>query len=171
MPRRHGDAERRTVSAGLRSARERVIQTLAFETGGLLLVAPLYALASGSGAAASFGLVAALAVAVMVWAALFNTVFDLIEHRLCGRVASARPHRLRLLHALLHEASAAAVTWPLIVALTDLSWAQALVADLGLTLAYAGYAYFFHLGYDRLRPVVPASSREAARAAATCWPK
>jgi uncharacterized membrane protein len=33
----------------------------------------------------------------------------------------------------------------------------ALVVDLGLTVVYAGYAYAFHLAYDRLRPVAPAS--------------
>jgi uncharacterized membrane protein len=45
------------------------------------------------------------------------------------------------------------VTWPVIVAMTGLSWGEALLAELGLTLAYAGYAYLYHLGYDRLRPV------------------
>jgi uncharacterized membrane protein len=58
-----------------------------------------------------------------------------------------------VLHALLHEASAAVLTWPAIVAMTGLSWSAALGADIGLTLAYALYAYAFHLVYDACRPL------------------
>lgn len=137
----------------LRSARERMLQTLAFEAGGLLLVAPLFALATGHGSGESFALVAAVSVAVMLWAALYNTVFDVVEHRLTGRVASDRPHGLRTLHALGLEASAALVTTPLIWALTDLGWWQALAVDLALGAAYAAWGYAFHWGWDRLRPV------------------
>lgn len=143
----------------LRSGRERLIQTLAFEAGGLLLVAPLYAVVSGSGQGESFALIAALSAAVMAWSALFNTAFDIAERRLAGRVASERPERWRLVHAVLHEATAVIVTWPLIVAMTGLSWAAALLADLGLTAVYAVYAYVFHRVYDDWRPV----QRTAAR--------
>ncbi len=141
------------AGAPIRSARERVVQTLGFEAGGLLLVAPLYGLASGSDTGESFALVAALALVVMTWAALYNTAFDLVEHRLTGRVASARPERWRIVHALGHEASAVVVTWPVIVAVTGMGWRAALMADIALTLAYAAYAYVFHRVYDRLRPV------------------
>jgi uncharacterized membrane protein len=58
-------------------------------------------------------------------------------------------------HAVLHEATAIVVTCPVIFAMTPLGWADALLADLGLTLVYAAYAYVFHLGFDRLRPVRP----------------
>ncbi len=139
---------------GLRSVRERAIQTLAFEAGGLLLVAPLYALVCGAGAGASFTLITVLALVGMGWAALYNTAFDRVEHRLTGRVASDRPERWRVVHAVGHEATAVVVTWPVIVLLTGLSWWAALVADLGLALVYAAYAYGFHRLYDRMRPVV-----------------
>lgn len=141
------------VSGGLRSARERMVQTLAFEGLGLLLVAPLYAAATGSGGSESFVVVAAVSVAVMLWAALYNTVFDLVEWRSTGRVASDRPHGLRTLHALGLEISSVIVTTPLIWALTDLGWWQALAVDIGLAAAYAVYGYAFHWAYDRLRPV------------------
>jgi uncharacterized membrane protein len=58
-----------------------------------------------------------------------------------------------VLHAVGLEATSALVTWPLIVAVTGLGWLEALVADFGLTLAYALYGYLFHLAFDRLRPV------------------
>lgn len=140
-------------AVAVRSARERAIQTLWFEALGVAVVAPLYALAAGSSVASSTSLLIALSLAVMLWSAVFNTAFDRLEARWVGRRASDRPQRWRVLHALLHEASAVLVTWPLIVALTDLGWGRALVADLALTLTYAAYAYLFHLGFDRLRPV------------------
>lgn len=147
-----------TPPTGLRSPRERLVQTLCFEGIGLLLVAPLYALATGSHTADSFAMVAAVSVAVMVWAALYNTVFDVVERRLTGRVASDRPHGLRTLHAVGLELSSIVVTTPLIWALTDLGWWGALAADLGLATAYAAYGYLFHWAYDRLRPVPPADA-------------
>jgi uncharacterized membrane protein len=142
-----------TVSGGLRSTRERVVQTLWFEAIGLLVIAPLYAAVAGAGLKESYAMVAVVSVVVMCWSAVFNTLFDRLELRLTGRVASARPHRLRLVHAALHELTAVAVTWPVIWAMTSLTWTEALVADLGLTLAYTAYAYVFHIVFDRLRPV------------------
>lgn len=138
---------------GLRSARERVVQTLCFEGIGLLLVAPLYAWVSGAHTGESFAMVAAVSVAVMLWAALYNTVFDVVERRTTGRVASDRPHRLRTLHAIGLEVTSVVVTTPVIWAMTDLGWWGALLADLGLAAVYSAYAYLFHWGYDRLRPV------------------
>jgi uncharacterized membrane protein len=138
---------------GLRNARERLHQTLCFEIGGLLLVAPPLALLAGTRMRDSLALVAVLTLLMMVWSTLFNAVFDLVEHRHGGRLASQRPQWLRAVHALLHEASAAVVTCPTIVAMTGLSWSAALVADLGITLAYALYTYLFHRVYDNCRPL------------------
>lgn len=149
--------------AGLRTPRERLIQTLWFEGVGLLLVAPAYAAVTGAGLGDSFRLVVALSVAVMCWAALYNTVFDRVEHRRTGRVASDRPHGLRTVHAIGLEVSSVLVTWPLVWALTDLGWWRALAADLGLSVVYAAYGYVFFWGFDRLRPVRPAPGEAPVR--------
>jgi uncharacterized membrane protein len=137
----------------LRSRRERLAQSLWFEGLGVLVVAPLYALVSGTAMQESLWLIAVLSLAVLAWSAAYNSAFDVVEARLVARVASLRPHRWRMVHAVGLETSAALVTWPLIVALTPWSWMQALLADVGLSLAYAVYGYLFHLGFDRLRPV------------------
>jgi uncharacterized membrane protein len=137
----------------MRTRRERVIQTLWFEALGLAIVTPLFAHFAGTPADESVALLGALSVTVMCWSMLYNTGADWIEYRVAGRVASDRPHGLRVLHALGHEATSVVVTWPFIVALTGFGWQDALLADIGLTLAYAVYGYAFHLGFDRLRPV------------------
>jgi uncharacterized membrane protein len=137
----------------IRNLRERVIQTLWFELLGLALVAPLFALFSGASAGDSFTLLLMLAIVVTLWSGLYNSAFDLAELSLAGRVASERPHRWRVLHTIGLETSAIALTWPLVVTFTALGWREALLADIGLTLAYVAYGYVFHLGFDRLRPV------------------
>jgi uncharacterized membrane protein len=137
----------------LRSRRERVIQTLWFEALGLALVSPLFAQFVGGSSAESLLVLAVLSVAVAGWSALYNAAVDWVELRCADRVASDRPHRWRLVHAVGLEVTAALLTWPLIVALTPLGWLDALVADIGLTVAYTVYGYLFHLAFDRLRPV------------------
>ena len=141
------------METGLRSARERVIQTLWFEGVGLVVVAPLYALVAASPVGESVAVVAAVSVVVAVWAALYNMLFDVVERRRTGRVASDRPHALRTAHAVGLEASAVIVSCPVIWAMTPLGWWGALLADLGLTVAYVVYGYAFHWVFDRLRPV------------------
>lgn len=139
----------------LRSTRERVIQTLAYEAGGLCLSVPLASLVGGGTAGEAFVLMLALSLAVLVWSPVHNTVFDLADLRLSGRLASDRPQRWRVVHAISQEATTLAVTLPILMGLGGLSFGAALLADLGLTLLYTAYAYVFHLVYDRLRPVRP----------------
>jgi uncharacterized membrane protein len=146
----------------LRSPRERLIQTVAYELGGLCLSVPLVAVVGGGSTGEAFTLMLALSVAVLIWSPIHNTVFDWLDLRLSGRVASDRPQRWRLVHAASHEASTVVVTLPILIWLGGLGLWAALLADLGLTLLYAVYAYVFHLVYDRLRPVRPTGARRAA---------
>lgn len=139
----------------LRTARERVIQTLAYEAGGLAVAIPLYALAFGTEADESAFVLAAVSVAMMIWSLNHNTLFDLVEWRMIRRVASDRPHSQRVLHALSHEVTAAVVTVPILMVLGDLGFGEALLADIGLSVVYTLYAYVFHWIYDRLRPIQP----------------
>jgi uncharacterized membrane protein len=146
----------------LRSPRERAIQTVAYEAGGLCLSVPLVVLFGGGTTGQAFVLMLALSAAVLVWSPIHNTVFDWIDFRLTGRLASDRPQRWRLVHAASHEASTVVMTLPILIWLGGLSVGEALLADLGLTLLYAAYAYVFHLVYDRLRPMRPAGQGSAA---------
>lgn len=137
----------------LRSPLERAIQTLSYEAGGLCLSVPLVAALGGGSGGDALVLMLALSAAVLVWSPLHNSLFDWADLRFSGRLASDRPQRWRLVQALSQEASTLVVTLPVLMALTGLSLSAALLAELGLTLLYALYAYVFHLVYDRLRPV------------------
>jgi uncharacterized membrane protein len=137
----------------LRTFRERILQTIAFEAGGIALVGPAYALVFGASAPETLTIVLALSLAAMVWSPMHNSAFDWLDLRLTGRVASDRPQKLRLIHALSHEVTVMVVTLPMLMALGGHSFAAALLVDIGFSLAYAAYAYVFHMVYDRWRPV------------------
>lgn len=137
----------------LRSLRERVFQTLSYEAGGLLLAAPLYSLILDETGTTSVILLVSLSLAVLIWSPIHNSLFDLADFRLTGRVASDRPHGLRLLHAVSHELTSCLVTTPIIMFMSDFGFWNALAVDVGLTLLYTAYAYIFHILYDWMRPV------------------
>lgn len=137
----------------LRSPRERLLQSLLFELGGLLIAAPLYQCIAGTGAADSFALVAAIAVVVALWSPVHNTAFDAAEFWLVRRVASDRPQALRILHAASHELSSMLVSVPVILAMTLYDLVEALLVDVGLSAVYTVYAFVFHNLFDLWRPV------------------
>ena len=151
-------------SPQLRSFRDRLRQIVLFEVGGLALVTPPFAWASGTSMTESAGLLALLALIAALWNSVFNTGFDWLEGRLTGRTADRRPFRLRILHAVGFEGGLLILTLPVIVLWTGLGWAEALVADLALAATYVVYAFAFNLAYDRLFPIQPAR-RSAVRCA------
>jgi uncharacterized membrane protein len=142
----------------VRSRRERFVQTACFEVVGIALVAPIYAAAFGSALDQGVALIALLSIVVLVWSPIHNTAFDLVEWSWTRRMASDRPHWLRLVHAVSHEVTAVSLTCPILLWGAGHSLAEALALNVGLTIAYAIYAYFFHLAYDIVRPVRPHSS-------------
>lgn len=138
----------------MRSTAERVRQTLYFELGGIGIVTPLYSALTGASFSEGAVLMVAISVGCVIWSPLHNTIFDFVDLRLSGRVASDRPQFLRVVHAVSHEGTAACVSLPLLIWLGGMSVWDALFAEFLLTLFYAAYAYVFHLAFDRLWPVV-----------------
>lgn len=142
----------------MRTPRERAMQTLGYELGGWLIATPIYGLVTGQSMAESLALMVAVTVAMLVWSPFHNTVFDHVDLRLTGRVASDRPHRLRIVHACSHEATSIIVTLPVIMAVGGHGFVDGVLVDVGLTLIYAVWAYVWHLAYDMVRPVGRANS-------------
>jgi uncharacterized membrane protein len=137
----------------LRSVRERWLQVGAYELVGLAVVAPLYGVFFDGGASEGALLIIALFLPEVLWSVVHNWLFDRAEWRFRHRVASDRPHRWRIIHAISHEVSAAMVTLPVIMIVTGHGVWQALIIDIWLGVFYGLYAYLFHIVYDRLRPV------------------
>lgn len=137
----------------LRSFADRLRQIALFEVGGLLLITPPFTWASGVPLSESIGLLAVLALMASLWNGAYNTAFDWSEGRLTGRTADIRPLSLRILHAVGFEGGLLIMTLPVIVWWTQMGWLEALIADIGLAIAYTLYALLFNLGYDRLFPI------------------
>lgn len=137
----------------LRSVRDRIRQVVLFELGGLALVTPPFAWASGVPLSDSIGLLALISLLAAAWNAAYNTCFDRIEAKLAGRPADRRPLPLRVAHAIGFEGGLLLMSLPIIMAWTGMSWFEALLADLGLATAYVLYAFAFNLGYDRAFPM------------------
>lgn len=137
----------------LRSPLDRVRQVILFELGGLLLITPPFAWASGVPAGDSIGLLALIALIAALWNAIYTTSFDWLEGRLSGRTADRRTTPWRVVHAAGFEAGLLAISLPIVMVWTAMSWLEALLADAGLALAYVVYAFFFNMGYDRAFPI------------------
>lgn len=137
----------------LRTPLDRARQVVAFEVGGLLLITPPFAWASGVPAGDSLGLLALVALIAALWNAVYMTAFDWIEGRLTGRTADRRGWLARVAQAIGFEFGLMLISLPIVMAWTGMGWVDALLADVGLALAYAAYAYVFNLAYDRVFPI------------------
>ncbi|WP_170382060.1 PACE efflux transporter [Ruegeria atlantica] len=137
----------------LRTFKERIIQTGSFEVIGIAIVSPTYAYLVGASMVHGFALITLLSIVVLIWSPIFNTLFDLIERNCTCRLACERPHQLRLVHAVMHEVTAVLITCPLLMLIGGHTLKTALLVNLGLTITYSVYTYFFHIVYDRIRPV------------------
>ena len=145
----------------LRSFADRARQVLLFEAGGLVLITPPFVWLSGVPVRDSLGLLAVIALIAALWNTTYNTGFDWIEGRLTGRTADRRPFFWRSVHALGFESGLLIVSLPIIMAWTGMGWLDALIADIGLALAYVAYAFVFNLAYDRAFPIVDETATRA----------
>ena len=140
-------------SAKLRSPLDRVRQVVAFEIGGLVLITPPFAWASGVAPGDSVGLLALVALIAALWNAAYMTAFDWLEARLTGRTADRRGSFMRVVQAAGFEGGLLLISLPIVMAWTGMGWVDALLADIALALAYVAYAYVFNLAYDRVFPI------------------
>ena len=138
---------------GMRTWRERAIQTVAYEIGGIILITPLFAQATDHAVTESIILIVALSVMFLIWTFAHNLIFDMTERSCGGGPSSIRSYKRRIFHALSLEVSSVIVTLPLIMWSIGLSFWDALLVDVGLSFGYALYAYVFYLAFDRLLPL------------------
>lgn len=133
--------------------RERLLQSVVYEVTGTLLATAAYLFVFGGDAWDALTLMVVLSAAFVAYAPFFNIMFDTVEWRLAQRVASDRPHKVRVLHAFLLEGSDIVLSVPILMVLGDHSLGEAIATDLGLLALHSAYAYFYYLAFDRLRPI------------------
>lgn len=134
----------------MRSTADRIRQALSFEIIGLLIVTPLFAWLFDH-SMSEMGVLAFLgATAATAWNYVFNLAFDHVLHRWRGT-----PHKtlsLRILHAVLFEATLLVILLPIFAWWLNISLLTALAMDMSFAAFYMVYAFVFTWGYDTLYP-------------------
>ena len=141
----------------MQGAKRKVVQALLYELIGALFVSPVIAYAFDESMVYSGTLAMLLSLVALSWNMLFNGLFEYWEARQKRRT---RTLGRRLLHSLGFEGGLALLLVPLMAWWLDISWLQALVADLGLLLFFFFYAFAFQWVFDLVFGV-PASAIEA----------
>lgn len=136
-----------------RSVKERIVQSVLYEVIALVGLTPVYAWALGLPLDNSAATMAMISLIVVVWVAIYNTIFDRLMYRRTGRLAHQKTQALRVFHAVLYEVTVTFIAVPVIVLMSGKSLWVALAADIAFSFFFAVYTYVFYLVYDTLRPV------------------
>lgn len=131
----------------MQGTQRKVVQALLYELVGALFVSPVIAYSFEQSLAYSGALALLLSLCALLWNMLFNSVFEYWEVRQAVR---SRGLRRRILHAAGFEGGLALLLVPLMAWWLDISWLQALMADLGLLLFFFLYAFAFQWAFDLL---------------------
>jgi len=130
-----------------RSIKERIVHALLFEILAIGISAPLAAWLTGKSILSMGILTAVIAFMAIVWNMLYNWLFDNLQNR----YRFERTVWIRMLHACGFELGLILVAVPFVAWWLDATLLYALITDIGLVLFYLPYAFFFNLGYDKLR--------------------
>ncbi|CAM3779097.1 PACE efflux transporter [Parendozoicomonas haliclonae] len=129
------------------SIKERIVHMFLFEIIALAMFVPLAMLASGQSAGAMAGLSIALSVIAMLWNFVFNWVYDSIR----GDDRASRKFSERLLHGAGFELGMIATSFPAIMYVTQESFLNVLIMDIGAVTFFFIYAIIFNWVYDVIR--------------------
>ncbi|MEQ8655606.1 MAG: PACE efflux transporter [Kiloniellales bacterium] len=141
-------------SVALRSGKDRLRYTVAFEVSLMAMLVPAGAAFFDKGLEEMGLLGLVLSLKAMVMGLLYNWVFDRFYAR-TGRVSSDRRFLGRVLHALGFELSLMTTSLPIYVWWLGITLLEALATDLVVTSFLVVYTFVFTLAYDRLFPVRP----------------
>lgn len=134
----------------MRSTADRIRQAVSFELIGILIVTPLFAWGFDHPMGEMGILVVVGATAATAWNYLFNLGFDHLLNWRRGDVRKTVP--LRLVHAVLFEATLLVLLLPLFAWLLEISLVAALVMEISFATFYMVYAFVFTWGYDLVFP-------------------
>ena len=139
-------------TVALRSGKDRLRYTLAFEAGLAVILVPAGAAFFEKGIAEIGLLGVVLSLKAVLIGLLYNWVFDRLDAR-TGRVSSDRSPLGRILHAIGFELSLLTTSLPIYFWWLDLTILEAAMMDAVVTTFVVVYTYVFTLAYDRLFPV------------------
>lgn len=134
----------------MRSTADRIRQAVSFELIGILIVTPLFARVFDHPMGDMGVLVVLGATAATTWNYIFNLVFDHVMNWRRGDIRKTLP--LRVVHAVLFEATLLVLLLPLFAWWLNVSLVAALAMEISFAAFYLVYAFVFTWGYDTLFP-------------------
>lgn len=134
----------------MRSRADRIRQAVSFEVIGVVIATPLFSWVFGH----TLEEIGPLAVLGGTTAAFWNYLFNLGFDRILAywRRDTRKTPALRLVHAVLFEASLLLILMPVFAWWLGISLHAALLMDLSFAAFYVAYTLVFTWSYDRLLP-------------------
>jgi uncharacterized membrane protein len=136
----------------MRTTADRIRHSILFELIGLASCTPVAAWILDKGLVQIGALNIVLSMTAMCLNYVFNLVFDIALVRL-GRPVNVRPPWMRVLHAILFEASLIIIAIPVVAWWLDMTLWAAFLTDIGFTLFFLVYAFVFNWAYDVIFPM------------------
>jgi uncharacterized membrane protein len=136
----------------MRTTSDRIRHTFLFEIVGLAACAPLASWILDKGLVQIGALSIVISLSAMLLNYVFNLVFDIALVR-TGRPVNVRPVWMRVLHAILFEASLLILTVPLVAWWLDMTLWTAFLTDIGFALFFLIYAFIYNWVYDVVFPM------------------
>ncbi|MBS98298.1 MAG: hypothetical protein CMI01_06440 [Oceanospirillaceae bacterium] len=130
----------------MQGIKRKLVYVTVFEVGGIGLSMVLVTLL-GHDPALAGGVAVGASVIAMLWNLVWNTGFEFWEAR---QIVRGRSFKRRALHALGFELGLTIMLVPAIAWWLAISWWEALLLDIGLTLVFVVYTFVFNLGFDRV---------------------
>lgn len=129
------------------TAWERVFHAVLFELLAIIFTVILTSLTTSHSTSALSGVIVLISLIAMAWNVVFNWIFDQF---FTGK-REERGFGVRLFHTLTFEGGLLLFTVPLIVFVLEISWWEAFVMDMGMTLFILVYTMIFNWAYDNVR--------------------
>lgn len=126
---------------------ERIFQALLFEAGAVFFTVVLMRLATAHNTGELTLTIVLISVIALIWNLFFNVVFD----RLFQGERVHRSWAVRTLHTISFELGLLIFTLPLVAFILHVSWWEAFVMDISMTLFVMFYTLIFHWCYDHIR--------------------
>lgn len=141
----------------MQGARRKVIHATLYELIAIVIVTLAMRWISDKSTAHATALALSTSVIALSWNMVFNSLFEAWERRQTSR---ERTVRRRMAHAIGFEGGLVLMTVPLIAWWMDMSWAQALLADLGLVVFFLFYTFGFNWLFDHLFGLPSSAQRQ-----------
>lgn len=126
---------------------ERIFQAILFEIGAVISTVGLMRLATEHSTNSLTITIVLISLIALIWNFVFNLLFD----RLFQGERIHRSWKVRTLHTLCFELGLLLFTLPLVAFMLKISWWEAFIMDISMTLFVMLYTLIFHWCYDHIR--------------------